>query len=111
MTINLAQKTILGWGKLRRAYLGHLRKDYVKENIARRQGECKRCGACCKLMFRCWLLDKKSPPAACRRYPSRTKACQLFPIDERDFADRDLVEPGIKCGYKFGLRAKSIEQL
>ena len=27
--------------------------------------------------------------------------CRLFPIDERDLRDRDLVAPGAPCGFHF----------
>jgi Fe-S-cluster containining protein len=52
-------------------------------------------------MFTCPLLDAKSDPIRCTIHASRPKVCRLFPIDERDLRDREIVARGAQCGYSF----------
>jgi hypothetical protein len=103
--IGLVGRLLLGWGKVRRAYLHLLHRDYIRRNHARRGGECARCGACCKLMFRCPYLDGDGMDTECVRHGNRWENCRIFPIDEHDIADRDLVSGNGsgngKCGYSF----------
>ncbi|MBI5125032.1 MAG: hypothetical protein HZA70_02235 [Planctomycetes bacterium] len=82
-----------GWGKLRRFYLVHYRKDYVRSQLALRRGECRRCGSCCRLMFRCPHLGGENQ---CNIYTCRYKQCIAFPID-----DRDLKYLRHTCGHHF----------
>jgi putative zinc- or iron-chelating protein len=100
-SLTVRQRLLLGWGKVRRLYLAHLRPGYVRESLARRIGQCNRTGACCRLMFTCPLLDQKAEPVRCTIHEIKPKVCRLFPIDERDLRDRDLVMPGRPCGFSF----------
>ena len=88
------------WGKLRRYWLCKFHRDYVKRQIALRTGECRQCGTCCDLGFRCPFLKSDDK---CRVYYSRLrpKSCIAFPIDERDIQDVKLAA-GCECGYSFG---------
>jgi hypothetical protein len=95
------QRLLLGWGKVRRFYLYTVRRDYVERQLAHRVGECTRCGACCKLMFTCPILDPEKIPATCARHKYRFRNCRYFPIDHRDLRDRDIVMPAQKCGFSF----------
>jgi hypothetical protein len=91
-----------GWGKVRRFCLAALRPGQVKMSKERRRGECIRCGACCRLIFKCpalYYLDDGT--AACRYHQLRPMNCRVFPIDERDIADRDMVMPERPCGFHF----------
>ena len=99
--MGLLSRLLLGWGKVRRAYLHLFHRDYVRRNHARRTGECARCGACCKLMFHCPYLEGTGGDTECVRHGSRWENCRVFPIDEHDIADRDLVSRNGKCGYTF----------
>ncbi|MBN1902728.1 hypothetical protein JW926_15485 [Candidatus Sumerlaeota bacterium] len=93
-------KCRLLWSKARRLYLCLFRMDYVKDSIARRRGECKRCGACCRLFLKCHRLQMEDGKAHCAAYNKfRFPNCHMFPIDKRDLADRDLVSPDNPCGY------------
>ena len=95
------ERMTLGWGKVRRFYLAHFRPAYVRESLARRLGDCNRTGACCRLMFTCPLLDQKAEPVRCSIHEIKPKVCRLFPIDERDLRDRDIVSPEKPCGFSF----------
>lgn len=88
-------------GKVRRCYLGVFRRGYIRAKLARRRGECRRCGACCKLAFGCGLLETHQAITACRFHKYRPLNCRVFPIDERDLAERDLVAPDQPCGFLF----------
>jgi hypothetical protein len=103
--MGLLKRLILGWGKVRRAYLHMLHRDYVRRNHARRTGECARCGACCELMFRCPYLDGTGGEAECIRHGTRWENCRVFPVDELDLADRNLISrngsQSGECGYSF----------
>jgi len=99
--VTARQRLVLLWGKVRRLALGAFRPDYVRRSIARRRGECLRCGACCQLGFCCVWLRRNGSTTECRFHDLRPPNCRLFPIDERDLADRDLIFPDRPCGYSF----------
>jgi hypothetical protein len=99
--LTLADKLALGWGKLRRAYLITCRPERVRRSLARRVGACARTGACCQLMVVCCALDRSNDRSTCAIYLDRGPNCSIFPIDERDLADRDRILPDIPCGYRF----------
>ncbi len=52
-------------------------------------------------MYHCAFLKKDGFVGACGVYPVRPEVCSLFPIDERDLRDRDLVMPDHPCGFYF----------
>lgn len=66
-----------------------------------RKGDCGRCAACCKLLFKCPFLDESGPIASCSIHDRRPDNCKFFPIDPRDLADRDFVDPENPCGFFF----------
>jgi len=89
-------------GTLRRFYLTVFRPGYVRANLAKRQGACRRCGACCKLVWQCLHFYHDDGVPACRLYKLyRPQNCSKFPIDHRDIADRNLVPPHEPCGYSW----------
>ena len=88
-------------GKIRRFYLGHFRKSYVKLQLEKRKGECARCGACCKLIFNCpFLIENPDGTFKCKIYGKRPINCRIFPIDEKDLKERNLIS-NLPCGYYF----------
>lgn len=89
------------WGKIRRAFLIGFRKGRVAEKLDRRRGACSRCGACCKIVFRCPAYDDSNGEPRCLIYNDRPGVCGLFPLDEKDLRDRDVVMPAKKCGFYF----------
>lgn len=93
-------KAALGLGKLRRFYLVHFRPDYVAQSLGRRRGQCDRTGACCNLLFTCPIYSARPLPA-CRINRHKPKVCKVFPIDERDLRDRDIISPDVPCGFSF----------
>ena len=97
----LSQSAALCWGKLRRTLLLAFRKKRVEEKLKRRQGACNRCGACCKLLFKCPAYDDSHGDPKCLIYNDRPGVCGLFPLDEKDLRDRDFVMPERKCGFFF----------
>ena len=64
-------------------------------------GACNRTGACCHLMFTCPLLDQRTVPVRCSIHEVKPRVCNLFPIDERDLRDRDIIAPDTPCGFSF----------
>ena len=99
--ISFKIRLILLAGVIRRAFLNLFCKKYVRESIARRRGECKRCGTCCHLIAnKCMALKFTEEGSRCRIYNFyRLPNCCTFPIDSRDIRDRDLVAPDNPCGY------------
>jgi hypothetical protein len=98
----LREKWRLLWGKVRRFGLWHFRRGYVQRQEAARSGDCARCGTCCKLLFQCPFLSQDAVGMyLCTIHNSRPGNCRMFPVDPRDFADRDIVSPDTKCGYRF----------
>jgi len=91
-----------GVGKVRRFTSGKFRKRQIERKLQRRHGECLRCGACCKLMFKCpMLLEHADGTTACRIHNHRPENCRLFPLDERCLRERDHLMPLLPCGYSF----------
>jgi len=92
----------LGWGKIRRMFLVYLKPKKARKYLARRQGECRRCGTCCELVFHCPALVRENGIAVCKIYDKfHSRICKTFPLNERDIKDRDLVNPIQKCGFSF----------
>jgi len=91
----------MGWGKLRRAFLIAFRRERVIEKLDRRRGACTRCGACCKILFQCPAYDDADGNPKCLIYNDRPGVCSLFPLDEKDLRDRDIVMSGRRCGFYF----------
>jgi len=98
---SIRAKLKLTWGKARRLYYGAFGNGYVVNQLERRQGECKRCGTCCKLLYNCPFLDEGTDPSRCRIYGMPIPNCKIFPLDDRDIRDRDMVMPEMECGYHF----------
>ena len=91
----------MGWGKVRRVFLIAFRKKRVIAKLNRRRGACTRCGACCKILFKCPAYDESDGNPKCLIYDDRPGVCSLFPLDEKDLRDRNIVMPGTKCGFYF----------
>ena len=98
--IKFRDRLKLIWGTPRRLFLNVFRPGYVRSSLAKRSGECRRCGACCRLVRRCRYFHDDDGIPACRLYAGyRPPNCSKFPIDRRDLADRDLVSPIEPCGF------------
>ena len=90
-------------GKVRRFIRANI---YTEENealLAKRDGECTRCGACCKILFKCpFLIEQHSTEAGtnsvytCGIYGEHFNQCRIFPLVPQDLEEID--EP---CGYTF----------
>jgi Fe-S-cluster containining protein len=75
-------------GKLRRYVQANLIQQDNDSLAARRQGECNRCGACCKIVFRCpFLGTDEQGEYTCRIYEQRFAQCRLFPLHARDLLE------------------------
>ncbi len=84
-------------GKLRRFAQATLMRQDTDALLAQRQGECNRCGACCKILFRCpFLGEDAAGQFTCRIYEHRFSQCRLFPLHARD-----LNELEGQCSYSF----------
>ena len=100
-SIGWSDRAVLLWGKIRRFYLVNFRPRYVEESLSRRVGTCDRTGACCNLMFPCPSMKWFENLPLCRIYKLRPRNCTVFPIDERDLRERDIMSPYEPCGYTF----------
>jgi hypothetical protein len=93
------------FGCPRRSFENFFRRAWVKSNLDRRVGTCRRCGACCRMGFRCHHLKYDSDGnALCAVYDTRKAAsCRNFPMSQRDLAERDSIcsQP---CGFSFNSR-------
>ena len=100
-SLTLKDRLTLGIGKLRRLWMVAFSKRTVEAKLARRRGACSRCGACCKLLFQCPAYDESDGNPKCLIYNDRPGVCGLFPLDEQDLAERDIIMPDKKCGFFF----------
>ena len=84
-------------GKVRRFIQAKLMNQDVEALLAKRQGDCNRCGACCKILFQCpFLATDDEGQYTCRIYDRRFAQCRLFPLHAAD-----LRELGEQCSYTF----------
>ena len=88
-------------GKVRRFIRANFYKKENEALLAKRHGECTRCGACCKILFKCpFLIEDTSKEAgqiySCSIYGKYPNQCQLYPL-----APKDLEEIEEPCGYTF----------
>jgi hypothetical protein len=83
-------------GKVRRFLQVQFRPQQVEALLTRRQGECDRCGDCCKILFRCpFLTHDANGDSLCRIYQYRFEQCRHYPIQPRDLAEVT------RCSYTF----------
>ena len=88
--------TLQARGKVRRFIQAKFMRQDTDALLARRQGECNRCGACCKLVFRCPFLGTDADGQyTCRIYERRFEQCRLYPLHAADL--REVAE----CSYTF----------
>ncbi len=74
-------------GKLRRFVQAQAGQD-TEALLARRSGECNRCGDCCKIVFRCPFLGTDAEGQyTCRIYDYRFSQCRLFPLHAVDLRE------------------------
>jgi Fe-S-cluster containining protein len=84
-------------GKVRRFVQATLLRQNTDALLAKRKGDCNRCGACCKILFRCPFLGEDAEGQyTCRIYDKRFAQCRLFPLHPQD-----LRELGDQCSYTF----------
>ena len=100
--ISLRNRLLLWSGVKRRFLLYLFNRNFIIENISKRQGECLQCGVCCKLAFKkCpYLTFDANGKSSCTKYIYRMPNCQIFPVDFRDIKERDALSK-IPCGYSF----------
>ena len=80
---------------MRRFWLVTARAGYVRKNLELREGECRQCGRCCAIAFRCPQYTGDS----CAIHGSHYRQCIAFPIDRRD---TELIRRlGGECAYSF----------
>jgi Fe-S-cluster containining protein len=92
----IALLTLQARGKLRRFVQAKFMNQDNEALLAKRQGECNRCGACCKILFRCPFLGTDAEGQfTCRIYERRFEQCRLFPLHAADL--REVAE----CSYTF----------
>ena len=91
----------MAWGKIRRLFLSNLFHRRAAVDMARRRGHCNNCGACCQILFKCPAFKKTDSGGWCTIYDDRPGVCALFPINEKDLRERDIVMPDRSCGFYF----------
>ncbi|OGS20424.1 MAG: hypothetical protein A2252_10320 [Elusimicrobia bacterium RIFOXYA2_FULL_39_19] len=82
--------------KIRRHFKVYLTKKYFEKHKEKKTGNCKRCGNCCKIWYKCPFLEFKSKEATCKIYKHRPAVCRIFPLNRKD-----LEEISTKCGFHF----------
>ena len=94
---DVALMTLQLRGKVRRFVQSTVLREETGGLLAQRQGECNRCGACCKILFRCPFLGTDGEGQyTCRIYEKRFAQCRLYPLHARD-----LLELEGECSYTF----------
>ena len=85
---DIARKTMQLRGKLRRFVQAKILVQDTGALLARRNGECNRCGDCCKILFKCpFLATNEDGEYSCRIYERRFAQCRLFPLHAQDLRE------------------------
>lgn len=93
---DLQLKAIQLKGKLRRFVQSSVLREDVQPLLAKREGDCNRCGACCKILFRCPFLGTDADGQyTCKIYQSRFAQCRLYPLRPEDLREVE------QCSYTF----------
>lgn len=93
---DLALKALQLRGKVRRFIQVNIIREDTQALLARRKGECNRCGECCKLVFRCPFLGTDADGQyTCRIYEKRFAQCRMFPLHVEDL--REVTQ----CSFSF----------
>lgn len=93
---DIALKAVQLRGKLRRFAQAKFQDQDNDALLAKRNGDCNRCGACCKILFRCpFLRTEEEGKYSCLIYDQRFAQCRLFPLHAED-----LLEVA-ECSYTF----------
>lgn len=83
----------------RRRIMQLVNKDHIKNKLAKRKGECRKCGACCG---NCKFLDKTTKTTKiklCTIHNNRPWNCYKdFPLDKLDQRIWNVEDI---CGYEF----------
>jgi uncharacterized protein len=99
-----ALMTLQARGKVRRFIQANLLREDTDALLAKRKGDCNRCGACCKILFQCpFLATDAEGQYTCRIYDRRFAQCRLFPLHAAD-----LRELGEQCSYTFEGEAEAV---
>ena len=84
-------------GKTRRFVQASLLRQDPAPLLAKRRGDCNRCGACCKILFRCpFLREDAEGQYTCRIYDKRFAQCRLYPLHTADLSELEG-----QCSYTF----------
>ena len=93
---DIALKTVQLKGKVRRFIQAKVLNQDTDALLSKRQGDCNRCGACCKILFRCPFLGTDSEGQyTCQIYEKRFAQCRLFPLHAADLLEVE------ECSYTF----------
>ena len=92
-------------GKARRFVQATLARQDTDALVAKRHGECNRCGACCKILFKCPFLGTDAEGQyTCRIYEKRFAQCRLYPLRAADLRELEG-----QCSYTFAAESASAE--
>jgi Fe-S-cluster containining protein len=84
-------------GKARRFVQASLLRQDPEPLLAKRKGDCNRCGACCKILFKCPFLGTDADGQyTCRIYEKRFAQCRLYPLHAADLRELEG-----QCSYTF----------
>ena len=84
-------------GKARRFVQASVLREDPAPLLEKRRGDCNRCGACCKILFRCPFLGTDAEGQyTCRIYDKRFAQCRLYPLHAADLRELEG-----QCSYSF----------
>ena len=83
-----ALMTLQARGKVRRFIQANVLREDTDALLAKRKGDCNRCGACCKILYQCpFLATDAEGQYTCRIYDKRFAQCRLFPLRPADLRE------------------------
>lgn len=86
--------------KIHDAFGTYFQPKEVTRTLAARRGDCNRCGACCRILYRCpYLKDTPDGNTTCSIYDGRPDQCATFPHDAHSL--QLLTQMGVSCSYSF----------
>ncbi|MDP3981455.1 MAG: hypothetical protein Q8Q33_08595 [Chlamydiota bacterium] len=83
-------------GKFRRFIKVNFFRNHVNTLLTKRTGECNRCGACCRIVFKCPFYFEQDGLGSCKIYGKHFTQCTFYPIEPKD-----LIGLEKDCDYSF----------
>jgi hypothetical protein len=105
LTFLYAARSKHPWASIQRYLLSVFMPEKERNRLKQRlEGECNRCGHCCRILFDCpFLYQEPGGLSHCTIYMTRhaPKVCVVFPLDPADLAEIKRAIAPNECSFSY----------